>query len=182
MWEDREAIARAGAGDAAALEVLYDRYSTLVYSLALRILRNTGDAEDVTQEVFAQLWKQASRFDPQRGAVGAWLSVIARSRALDRLRRRGSGRVTAGAEGLDAIPDPAPSVELVTASAEQVSAARDALASLPADQRTALELAYYEGLTQAEIAERTSTPLGTVKTRTRSGLAKLASVLEGELL
>ena len=179
MWEDREAIARAGAGDAAALEVLYDRYSTLVYSLALRILRNTGDAEDVTQEVFAQLWKQASRFDPQRGAVGAWLSVIARSRALDRLRRRGSGRVTAGAEGLDAIPDPAPSVELVTASAEQVSAARDALASLPADQRTALELAYYEGLTQAEIAERTSTPLGTVKTRIRTGLQRIRDRISG---
>jgi len=179
MWEDREAIARAGAGDAAALEVLYDRYSTLVYSLALRILRNTGDAEDVTQEVFAQLWKQASRFDPQRGAVGAWLSVIARSRALDRLRRQGSGRVTAGAEGLDAIPDPAPSVELVTASAEQVSAARDALASLPADQRTALELAYYEGLTQAEIAERTSTPLGTVKTRIRTGLQRIRDRISG---
>ena len=179
MWEDREAIARAGAGDAAALEVLYDRYSTLVYSLALRILRNTGDAEDVTQEVFAQLWRQASRFDPQRGAVGAWLSVIARSRALDRLRRQGGGRVTTGAEELDAIPDPAPSVELITASAEQVSAARDALASLPAEQRTALELAYYEGLTQAEIAERTSTPLGTVKTRIRTGLQRIRDRISG---
>jgi RNA polymerase sigma-70 factor (ECF subfamily) len=180
MWEDREAIARAGAGEAAALEVLYDRYSTLVYSLALRILRNTSDAEDVTQEVFAQLWAQAKRFDPQRGAVGAWLSVIARSRALDRLRRRAAGQTTAAPEALAAIPDPSPSVELVTASAEQVLVAREALASLPADQRTALELAYYEGLTQAEIAEKTSTPLGTVKTRIRTGLQRIRDRISGQ--
>ena len=178
MWDDREAIARVGAGDATGLEVLYDRYSTLVFSLALRILRNTGDAEDVTQEVFAQLWAQASRFDPGRGAVGAWLSVIARSRALDRLRRQGTAaRTTADPGTLTAIPDPAPSVEFVAASAEQVTAAREALATLPADQRTALELAYYEGLTQAEIATRTATPLGTVKTRIRTGLQRIRDAI-----
>jgi RNA polymerase sigma-70 factor (ECF subfamily) len=178
MWDDREAIARAGAGETAGLEILYDRYATLVFSLALRILRNTGDAEDVTQEVFAQLWAQASRFDPARGAVGAWLSVIARSRALDRLRRHSvSGRGTAGVEALAAIPDPSPSVELMAASAEQVAAARDAIASLPAEQRAVLELAYYEGLTQAEIAARTSTPLGTVKTRIRTGLQRIREAI-----
>jgi RNA polymerase sigma-70 factor (ECF subfamily) len=178
MWDDREAIARVGAGDAAGLEVLYDRYSTLVYSLALRILRNTGDAEDVTQEVFAQLWAHASRFDPSRGAVGAWLSVIARSRALDRLRRHAAGaRATTGPEALTAIPDPAPSVEVVAASAEQAAAAREALASLPSEQRTALELAYYEGLTQAEIAAKTATPLGTVKTRIRTGLQRIRDAM-----
>jgi RNA polymerase sigma-70 factor (ECF subfamily) len=178
MVDDREAIARVEAGDAAGLEVLYDRYATLVYSLALRILRNTGDAEDVTQEVFAQLWRQASRFDPARGAVGAWLSVIARSRALDRLRRQvASARPTGEPEALTAIPDPAPSVELVVASAEQVAAARVALASLPLEQRTALELAYYEGLTQAEIAAKTATPLGTVKTRIRTGLQRIRDAM-----
>ena len=177
MWDDREAIARVGAGEAAGLEVLYDRYSTLVYSLALRILRNTGDAEDVTQEVFAQLWAHASRFDPSRGAVGAWLSVIARSRALDRLRRQAGARSATGPDVLTAIPDPAPSVEVVAASAEQVTAAREALASLPLEQRTALELAYYEGLTQAEIAAKTATPLGTVKTRIRAGLQRIRDAM-----
>ena len=177
MWDDVQAIARIAAGDAAGLEALYDRYSTLVYSLALRIVRNTGDAEDITQEVFAQLWAHASRFDPSRGAVGAWLSVIARSRALDRLRRQAGARSTTGPEALTAIPDPAPSVEVVAASAEQVAAAREALAVLPSEQRTALELAYYEGLTQAEIAERTATPLGTVKTRIRTGLQRIRDAM-----
>jgi RNA polymerase sigma-70 factor (ECF subfamily) len=178
MWDDRQAMARVAARDTAGLEVLYDRYSTMVYSLALRIVRNTSDAEDVTQEAFAQVWSQAARFDPERGAVPAWLAVIARSRALDRLRRAESrGGPASGDEALAAIPDPSPSVEMMAASAEQVAAARDALAALPADQRTALELAYYEGLTQAEIAARTSTPLGTVKTRVRTGLQRIRDAM-----
>ena len=179
MWDDREAIARVAAGDAAGLEALYDRYATLVYSLALRIVRNTSDAEDVTQEAFAQVWVHAKRFDATRGAVAAWLSVIARSRALDRLRRRSAatGGGASSPDGLDAIPDPTPSVELIAASAEQAAAAREALAALPADQRAVLELAYYEGLTQAEIAARTSTPLGTVKTRIRTGLQRIRDAM-----
>jgi RNA polymerase sigma-70 factor (ECF subfamily) len=177
MWDDREAMARVAAGDAAGLEVLYDRYATLVYSLALRIVRNTSDAEDVTQEAFAQVWTHASRFDPARGALPAWLTVIARSRALDRLRRASAGTASSGPDPLAAIPDPTPSVELMAASAEQVVAAREALAALPADQRAALELAYYEGLTQAEIAARTSTPLGTVKTRIRTGLQRIRDAM-----
>ena len=177
MWDDREAIARVAAGDAAGLEALYDRYATLVYSLALRIVRNTSDAEDVTQEAFAQVWTHAKRFDAARGAVPAWLSVIARSRALDRLRRAAAGGGSSGPDPLAAIPDPAPSVELMAASAEQLVAAREALAALPSDQRAALELAYYEGLTQAEIAARTSTPLGTVKTRVRTGLQRIRDAM-----
>jgi RNA polymerase sigma-70 factor (ECF subfamily) len=177
MWDDREAIARVAAGDAAGLEALYDRYATLVYSLALRIVRNTSDAEDVTQEAFAQVWAHAKRFDAARGAVPAWLSVIARSRALDRLRRSAAGAGASSPDGLDAIPDPTPSVELIAASAEQVAAAREALAALPADQRAVLALAYYEGLTQAEIAARTSTPLGTVKTRIRTGLQRIRDAM-----
>ena len=178
MWDDREAIARVAAGDAAGLEALYDRYATLVYSLALRIVRNTSDAEDVTQEAFAQVWAHAKRFDAARGAVPTWLSVIARSRALDRLRRSAAaGAGASSPDGLDAIPDPTPSVELIAASAEQVVAAREALAALPAEQRAVLELAYYEGLTQAEIAARTSTPLGTVKTRIRTGLQRIRDAM-----
>lgn len=176
MLDDREAMSRVAAKDAAGLEALYDRYATMVYSLALRIVRNTSDAEDVTQEAFAQVWAQAARFDPARGAVPAWLCVIARSRALDRLRRS-SAAGQAGPEALTAIPDPSPSVEMSAASAEQVAAARAALASLPPDQRAVLELAYYEGLTQAEIAARTSTPLGTVKTRTRAALQRIRDAM-----
>jgi RNA polymerase sigma-70 factor (ECF subfamily) len=178
--DDRDAIRRIAAGDPAGLESLYDRHATLVYSLALRILRDTGEAEDVTQDVFARVWASAVRFDPSRGAVAAWLTVMTRSRALDRLRRR-RHPATPVAEGdtLADIPDPAPSVELVTATAEQVTAAREALAELPADQRTTLELAYYEGLTQVEIAERTATPLGTVKTRIRTGLQRIRDAVAG---
>jgi RNA polymerase sigma-70 factor (ECF subfamily) len=177
MRDDRDAIALVAARDPAGLEALYDRYATMVYSLALRIVRNTSDAEDVTQEAFAQVWTNAARFDPARGAVAAWLCVIARSRALDRLRRAAAGGGSAGPEPLAAIPDPTPSVELMAASAEQVVAAREALAALPADQKTVLELAYYEGLTQAEIAARTSTPLGTVKTRIRTGLQRIRDAM-----
>jgi RNA polymerase sigma-70 factor (ECF subfamily) len=175
--EDRAAMARVAARDPRGLEALYDRYATPVHSLALRILRDAAEAEDVTQEVFAQAWAQATRFDAARGAVGAWLMVIARSRALDRVRRRRPGRVADGDAALAAIPDPAPSVELMTASAEQAAAARDALAALPADQRAAVELAYYDGLTQAEIAARTATPLGTVKTRIRTGLQRIRDAM-----
>jgi RNA polymerase sigma-70 factor (ECF subfamily) len=173
--DDRDAIRRIASGDPVGLEALYDRHATLVYSLALRVLRDTGEAEDVTQDVFARVWASAVRFDPARGAVAAWLTVMARSRALDRLRRRRHPAAPVASEdaGLTDIPDPAPSVELMAATAEQVTAARDALAELPADQRTTLELAYYEGLTQVEIAERTATPLGTVKTRIRVGLQRL---------
>ncbi len=178
MWDDQEAIRRVVAQDPAGLEAIYDRYATLVFSLALRILRDTSEAEDVTQEVFARVWAQAVRFDPARGALGAWLTIITRSRALDRLRRHKAGGGTPADPGAMAdIPDPAPSVELIAASAEQVRAARDALAALPPDQRTTLELAYYEGLTQTEIAARTGTPLGTVKTRIRSGLQRLREAM-----
>jgi RNA polymerase sigma-70 factor (ECF subfamily) len=177
-FDDREALSRVAGRDSSGLEWLYDRYATLVYSLALRIVRDAGDAEDVTQEVFAQVWTQAGRFDASRGAVAAWLTVIARSRALDRLRRRSAApQAAAGDDRLANIQDPAPSVEWMAANAEQVRAAHDALASLPAEQRAALELAYYEGLTQSEIAERTATPLGTVKTRIRTGLQRIRDVV-----
>ena len=177
-FDDREAIRRVASRDSAGLEWLYDRYATLVYSLALRIVRDASDAEDVTQEVFAQVWTQAARFDASRGAVGAWLTVMARSRALDRLRRRGAAPQPSGdVDAMANIQDPAPSVEWMAANAEQVTAAREAMAALPAEQRATLELAYYEGLTQSEIAQRTDTPIGTVKTRIRTGLQRIRDVV-----
>lgn len=177
LAQDRDAIARMAARDPAGLEALYDRHATAIYSLALHILHDAADAEDVTQEVFTQAWTQADRFDPSRGAVAAWLTVLGRSRALDRVRRRRRGGIADGDAAAATIPDPGPSVELMAAAAEQVNAARTALGVLPAEQREAIELAYYEGLTHGEIAARTATPLGTVKTRIRTGLQRIREAL-----
>ena len=176
--EDTLAISRIARKDGSGLEDLYDRYAVTVYSLALRIVRDVQDAEDVTQEVFAQVWSSAHRFDGSRGSVGAWLTVIARSRALDRLRRRHTAiKPGPGDADLADIPDPSPSVELVAASVEQATMAREAMFGLPVEERSALELAYYEGLTQAEIAARTHTPIGTVKTRIRNGLRRVRDAI-----
>ena len=176
--DDLSAVALMARQEAAGLEALYDRYSTAVYSLALRIVRDTADAEDVAQEVFAQAWTQAARYDTARGAVPAWLLMMARSRALDRLRRRRAALKPGPADdALADIPDPAPSVETSAAADEQARTARAALAGLPATERAALELAYFEGLTHVEIAARTATPLGTVKTRIRMALRRVRETM-----
>jgi RNA polymerase sigma-70 factor (ECF subfamily) len=149
-----------------------------VYSLALRITRLPADAEDVTQEVFAQAWRDAARFDPSRGNLAAWLLVMARTRALDRLRRnRRRPAEPMEAFAVDAIPHQGPGVDQLVASAEEAARAREALAALPGDQREAVELAYFEGLTHSEIAAKTSLPLGTVKTRIRSAMQQLRAAL-----
>lgn len=175
---DAEALARMARGDESGLAALYDRHATPVYSLALRIVRRPEDAEDVTQQVFTQAWRTSARFDASRGVVAAWLLMMARSRAIDCLRRRNPARDgISDDERLAAIPDPEPSVEYVVATREQVERVQVAIDALPAEQRVAVELAYYDGLTQSEIAERTSTPLGTVKTRVRSALQTLRSAV-----
>jgi RNA polymerase sigma-70 factor (ECF subfamily) len=161
-------LRRLTAGDQQALGEFYDRYAGLVNGLALRILRNSTEAEDVVQEVFVQVWRQAERYDPARGSAEAWLCTIARSRALDRLRRRTSRREDReeAAPGTSAVP-----------KTEEALAVRKALSTLSEDQRVALELAYYEGLTQSEIAERLGEPLGTIKTRIRTAMIRLRDVL-----
>jgi RNA polymerase sigma-70 factor, ECF subfamily len=175
---DQATLARMARGDQDALAELYDRYARPVYSLALRILRERADAEDIVQEVFAQVWKQASRYDTSRGAVAAWLLMMARSRAIDRLRSRTSRPETAPAAGvMETVPDATERQDLQLLSSEQVGFLKAALDGLPAQQREALELAYYEGLTHTEIADRLSEPLGTVKTRIRQAVIKLRESL-----
>lgn len=160
---------RVSHGDAQALGEFYDLFAGLVNGLALRILRDRSDAEDVVQEVFVQAWRQAARFDAARGTPEAWICTITRSRALDRLRRRAVRREDSTDE---------PPASGTAPRAEEALAVRAALGTLSADQRLALELAYYEGLSQSEIAERLGQPLGTVKTRIRTAMLRLRGVLQ----
>ena len=165
-----ERIARA---DPDALAALYDRYAARVLGLAARILTDVDEAEDVLQEIFLQVWRAPRRFDASRGSVLTWLLVLARSRAIDRLRalrRRGRDRHV---ELSDTDVPAGGDVERDAQTAEESDAVRRVLSQLPADQRRALELAYFEGYTQSEIAELTGAPLGTVKTRLRQGMMKL---------
>jgi RNA polymerase sigma-70 factor (ECF subfamily) len=156
------------SGDESAMAALYDRYSSLVYSVALRVLGDTGVAEDILQEVFMQLWRNPGRFDASRGNLAPWLAVITRNRAIDSLRKL---RPETGIEDLvvSVEPDMASDAERGRAM-EKV---RGALGNMPLPQRSALEMAYFEGLTHTEIAAKTGEPLGTIKTRIRAGLLAL---------
>jgi RNA polymerase sigma-70 factor (ECF subfamily) len=167
------AVAR---GDELALAALYDRYSAILLGLLLRILHDRPEAEDVLQDVFVQVWRRAADFDEARGRGFTWLVTLARSRAIDRLRALDArARATQAAqrevkeETMDATDD--------VLHAEQRAVVQAALARLPEEQRRALLLAYYDGLTQSEIAARLNQPLGTIKTRMRSGLIKLRELL-----
>ena len=172
---DRALIARIEARDADALAALYDRHAPRLLGLAQRILGAGGEAEEVVQEVFLYVWRAASTFDPERGSVLAWLLVAARSRAIDRLRARRPISTGGEMKSLDDMPESASpvSAEADAASREWESICLSAIGELPSEQRLVLELAYFQGLTHTEIAEKTKTPLGTVKTRARLGLMKL---------
>ena len=179
---DERALARMARGDRDALAELYDRHARAIFSLALRILQDRAEAEDIVQDVFTQAWSQAARYDIGRGAVAAWMLMLTRSRAIDRLRsKRARPENAADLHDADNIADTAVPQDLQLLSAEQVTRLQKALAELPVLQRTALELAYYEGLTHAEISERLGEPLGTVKTRIRQAVIKLREALTGTI-
>jgi RNA polymerase sigma-70 factor (ECF subfamily) len=180
---DGELVARAAAGDERAIGQLYDRYGAVLYAVAYRISRQRADAEEVVLEAFAQAWREAPRFEAGRGSVAGWLTTIARSRALDLVRARSRrDRITATAAadrpGVspamgDFRPDPGGALD----NDERQRQVRQALDTLSAPQRQAIELAYFEGLSQSEIAERLQEPLGTVKTRVRLGMQTLRDCL-----
>ena len=166
--------------DEAAFSRLYDLSAPLLYGLACRMLGPGSDAEDVLQEVMLQAWNRAAAFDPGKGNARVWLVVMTRNRCLDKLRRRGTRRDHEVA-GLDAVAEPADgesSAFETMETAEARTVVRKALAALPDEQRRTLEIAYFEGLSQSEIAARTGEPLGTVKTRMRLGMMKLMELLK----
>jgi RNA polymerase sigma-70 factor (ECF subfamily) len=177
--EDAALLARVARGEQRALKVLYDRWGSRALAVAHRVLASTSEAEEVVQEAFVEVWKRAAQYDVERGVVRAWIMTIVRSRAIDRLRARGAVDRTVQGLEREAPPPPAPSpLEDAEARAERERVAA-ALAALPEAQRQVIELAYYEGITQREIAERTGEPLGTVKTRVRLALEKLGAILGG---
>lgn len=173
-------LSRVAQHDQAALAELYDRYARILYSVAFRSLRSAEESEEVVLDVFAQVWRTAARYDAAKGRVDGWLFMMARSRVLDRLRSlQRTTKVTLASENLAEIQtittgvDPIENV-LISERRDRVLAA---LSQLPEEQRQVIELAYYKGLTQSEIAAQTNLSLGTVKTRIRLGLSKLRAAL-----
>lgn len=167
-------VKRLTARDTEALGELYDRYSHLLFGLIVRILQDRGEAEDVLEEVFVQAWSRASSYDAALGPPAAWLLGIARNRSIDRLRAKATRQRT-----LDHVPIP-PSLETsesITGATERQRQIRRALDTLPTEQRDLIEQAYFLGSTQAEMAAQLNLPLGTVKTRVRTGLTRLRTLL-----
>jgi RNA polymerase sigma-70 factor, ECF subfamily len=178
---DADLLRRMAAGDEAALGALYDRWAPLVHSVVLRVVGDADDAEELVEETFWQAWRQAGRYDASRGGISGWLVVIARSRALDRVRLRGWQRAGA-ASGLDGAAAAEPVVDVAgpldaAAQDETRRLVRAALEKLPVEQRETVEMAYFRGMSQTEIAAATGQPLGTVKTRARLALQKLREAL-----
>jgi len=166
--DDAALLARVQRGEEQAMAALFDRYSRIVYSVALRVMRDAASAEDILQEIFMQVWRNPDGFIATRGSLGGWLAVVTRNRAIDSLRRKKPTEV------VEEMSLPAPGN--LGDEAERnlmMEKARVVIARLPAEQRKTLEMAFFDGLTHSEIAEMTGDPLGTVKTRIRSALLTL---------
>jgi RNA polymerase sigma-70 factor, ECF subfamily len=171
--DDGELLARVQQGDERAMAVLFDRYSKIVYSVALRVLRDTASAEDVMQEIFMQIWRNPNSFVSTKGSLGGWLAVVARNRSIDMLRRK---RPSEQVEEMNL----ASTCDLADDAERSLlmQRARAAVKLLPTEQRKTLEMAFFDGLTHSEIAEMTGDPLGTVKTRIRSALLTLRKAFQ----
>ena len=176
LWRDY--LGRSAGGDQSALAALYDESSQLVYSVVLRVLGDVADAEEVTMDVYTQVWRSAAGYDGSRGTVTAWLITLARSRAIDRLRSRSSRlqNETAFPETFD-LPSAGLSPERQTEDMQTRRRVTAALQTLPPEQREVVRLAFFAGLTHSELAARLQQPLGTVKTRLRMGMMKLREQL-----
>jgi RNA polymerase sigma-70 factor, ECF subfamily len=175
---DRDLLDRVARGETAALRTLYEEHAPRAMAIAIRVLRDQTEAEDVVQETFLELWRRAAQFDTRKGGAVAWVVTIARSRAIDRMRSSGTAARAVEGASREGLPQPqlVPSDHAERRRDEVRVAA--ALAELPAEQRQTIELAYFEGLSQSEIASRTGSPLGTVKMRVKLAMSKLAALLK----
>jgi len=180
---DEELIRSILEGKSNALGELYDRYGRLVYSLAFQVVGDSATAEEVSQEVFLQIWNKAGTYQAQQGKVITWLTSVARHKAIDSLRRKGARpeghQVEFESDDESDLVDPIGVEEQVVLS-QRSQAVRRAISHLPPDQKKALAMAYFKGMTQQEVADAIGEPLGTVKTRIRLGMLKLRQFLEGE--
>jgi RNA polymerase sigma-70 factor (ECF subfamily) len=171
--DDGTLLALVKRGDEYAMASLFDRYSRVAYSVALRVLRDPASAEDILQEVFMQLWRNPDAFTVSRGSLGGWLAVVARNRSIDALRRK---------KPMDPVNELTLAAPFNLANEAErnnmMERARGIIVKLPAEQRKTLEMAFFDGLTHAEIAEMTGDPLGTVKTRIRSALTTLRKAFQ----
>lgn len=179
--EDVGLVRRIAARDQAALGDLYDRYGGMLLALASRVLGAPGEAEEVVQEIFLQVWDRARTYDPARSSVSTWLVLLGRSRAIDRLRSRSAGERAGEALRQQSPKHASPSGPADVLFRERRKRVAEELAALPAEQRDVLEMAFFEGLTQTEIAARTGIALGTVKTRTLLAMKKLRTALRAEI-
>jgi RNA polymerase sigma-70 factor (ECF subfamily) len=182
---DAELLRRIAAGDRAALGEIYDRFSRPLYSTALHIVRDAAEAQDIVHDVFIALWNKAGVYDHERGTAFSWAVTLTRNRSIDRLRtrRRRAGLLEQSLPGDLGYGDAAggPAADAEAARGDESRLVRAALATLPADQQRAVELAFFSGLTQQEIAARLQEPLGTIKARIRRGLVKLRETLARRL-
>ena len=180
---DLELLSRIGASDRDALAALYDRYGRRVFALAARILNDPATSEEVAQDVFLSIWRRGQSYSPDKGRFTTWLFSIAHNRTIDELRRRRRDRNREGEDvdgHLDIMSNDISPDDSAVAQ-DEYAQVRVALRSLPGEQREVVELSYFKGLTQAEIAEKTGQPLGTVKTRMRLALKKLRGALVSEI-
>jgi RNA polymerase sigma-70 factor (ECF subfamily) len=181
---DEELMACLGTQDIEAFEALYDRYGTLAYSTALRVAGDVHLAEDITQEVFLRIWRHPDRYVPQRGRFVSWFLSVTRNEAIDQVRSRGRRRrheFVAEQPERDLAADDGHDPDLMAELADERHRIRRALANLPVEQRRAIEMAYFGGYSQQEIAQLLGQPLGTVKTRVRLGMQKLRVLLRPEM-